>query len=322
MKNSKCLIVTVNFRAATLCEYLVESICKYVVPSSQIHMVIVDNDSNDGSFECIKAFIERYNIDFIDVVRNSNNGFAGGNNAGIRHAIEKQINFDSIWFLNPDTVVHEDTYRKLNNVLMIDGVDCVGSQLLNPHGGLQPSYFRFPTLASEISSGLRFKAFDELFSSRLLKRELTTGVTKCDWVTGASFMITENFFTKVGFMDEKYFLYFEEIDYFFQAKRHGLISCHVPQSKITHVEGATTNIHGGENSRPPRRAKYWFDSRRRYFLKNHGRASLIAYDTCFIIAYSLWLVRTGLLKPNKISKEPKYFLRDFIRNSVFLRGVY
>lgn len=322
MKTPTCLIVTVNYNTASLCQHLINSICEHVLPTSHIRMMIVDNDSKDDSFEQLQAFIDANNIEFVELVKNVNNGFAGGNNAGIRHALRQKIHFDRIWFLNPDTVVQQNTYRALTDVLMDEGADCAGSQLLNIHGEFQPSYFNFPNLITEISSGSRFGLFDKIFRPLLLKRQHTTDVSKCDWVSGASFMITAQFFIQVGFMDEKYFLYFEEIDYFYQAKQQGLVICHVPRSKITHIEGASTNIHGAESARPPRRAKYWFDSRRRYFLKNYGKASLIIYDTCFIAGYSLWLLRTFITKRDNIKKEPEYFLRDFIRNSVFIRGVY
>ena len=322
MKAPTCLIITVNYNTALLCEHLINSICEHVLPSNQIRMVIVDNDSKDGSFEQLEAFIFNNKIEFIDLVKNTNNGFAGGNNAGIRHALQQNLNFDQIWFLNPDTLVHKDTYRALSDVLMDDRIDCAGSQLLNSHGDIQPSHFNFPNLVTEISSGLRFGMFDKVCAPFLLKRQRTTGVTRCDWVSGASFMISMKFFIQVGLMDEQYFLYFEEIDYFYQAKQLGLVTCHVPQSKITHIEGASTNIHGTQNTRPPRRAKYWFDSRRRYVLKNYGKASLIIHDTFFIITYSFWLMRTRLFKPNKIKQEPECFLRDFIKNSVFIRGLF
>ena len=118
-------------------------------------------------------------------------------------------------------------------------------------------------------------------------------------------------------LDEGYFLYFEETDFTVRAKRAGWTCWHVPASRVVHLVGQSSGVTiRGE--RPQRRPAYWFESRRRYFVLNHGRWYAALTDGLVIAAYSVWLVRIVLQR--KANPDPPQFLRDFIRHSAIFNG--
>jgi hypothetical protein len=72
------------------------------------------------------------------------------------------------------------------------------------------------------------------------------------------------------------------------------------------------------NQRPKRLPQYWFDSRRRYFIKNHGLVYAAVADAVWLVSFSLWRCRRAIQR--KPDQDPPQLLQDFIRNSVFLKG--
>jgi GT2 family glycosyltransferase len=132
---------------------------------------------------------------------------------------------------------------------------------------------------------------------------------RCDWVSGASFMIRRRVLEEIGGLDEGYFLYFEEADYCTRARAAGWSVWFVPGACIVHREGAATGI--GDASR--RRPQYWFESRRRYFIKHFGVAGLLAAD-------ALWAIGRGSLAMRRVLRlgrggaeaEPRRFARDLL----------
>ena len=129
-------------------------------------------------------------------------------------------------------------------------------------------------------------------------------------------MFRKSVVDKIGLLDEGYFVYYEETDYCLRAKRAGFSSWYVPQSKIIHIEGQSTGVSDRKKA-PKRRARYWFESRRRYFELNHGRFYSLFTDIGWVIGFSSFKVRQFIQrKPNN---DPPHFLWDFIRFNFFSR---
>ena len=117
----------------------------------------------------------------------------------------------------------------------------------------------------------------------------------------------------IGGLDEGYFLYFEETDFCLRARRAGFATWYVPQSRVMHVGGQSTEVTE-RNTAPKRLPGYWFDSRRRYFTKAFGIGHTMAIDLAVLAAYPLgWLKRLVLRQRDR--SVPRYY-RDFIRSSV------
>jgi len=90
----------------------------------------------------------------------------------------------------------------------------------------------------------------------------------------------------------------------------------VPESHIVHLEGKSTGNRGRERGRRP---PYWFQARRRFFLKNHGALYTALADGAFIVGFALWRLRRWVTR--KPDTDPSTLLATFVRNSVFLTGV-
>lgn len=321
MNNDYIIIVTVNYKTPQLTCEAIDSVASERASLSNISMIIVDNFSEDGSYGQIKSHVERKNYEWISVIAaKSNAGYAAGNNIALRKIKDEGIFCKFLWFLNPDTKLREGAGIALVNFLKNDNVFIAGSRLEDEDGTPQVSNFNFPRPLSEMAKGLRLGFVDRWLQSKLVVRAVTNNVEQCDWLAGASIMMKYSVIQNIGPMDEKYFLYFEEVDYCLLANRSGYFCWYVPKSRVFHAVGAATGI-SNHRKFAPRRPKYWFDSRRRFFLKNHGAITLILADCAFIFGYSTWLIRNFLLNRDRLKNEPPGLLVDHIKNSFIFRGI-
>lgn len=313
----KTAIITVNYRTANLVIQLIESLKGELNELGNTHLFVVDNNSGDDSVDLLTRYILKNNIDWVTVLASEiNGGFAAGNNVAIKYLQDNYDSYEYLWFINPDTTIESGAGVTLASFLNINDKDIVGSQMIDLEGNIQHSSFNFPGIISELCNGARINVLDTLFANYLVARREVKVPELTDWLSGASFMVTKRFVDRVGCLDSQYFLYFEEVDYFFRAKEYGFEVWHVPESRVVHIVGASTGIKVERR----RRAQYWFDSRRRYFLKNHSIFKLILADTAFVVGYMSWCLRKLLTRSPELQKEPVYFLRDFIKNSFLFRG--
>src|SRR5690242_10096672 len=112
-------------------------------------------------------------------------------------------------------------------------------------------------------------------------------------------------------------MYFEEVDFCLAAQRAGWKIGYVPESRVVHLVGAASEVSDARKHRK-RRPTYWFDSRRRYFVKNRGVFYAAMADCAFAIGFALWRVRRFIQR--KPDADPPKMLGDFVRNSIFVRG--
>lgn len=312
-------IVTVNYRTPDHVCRLIQSLLQQRCAHSW-RMSVVDNCSGDGSVARIEKFLADQRIDSVRVIASPRNaGYAAGNNLALNPILAGEVPADYIWLLNPDTEVGPGAVDALVDFLASGRADIVGSRLEDRDGTPQVAAFRFPNAWGELSGGARLGALDRLLADRLVPLPLRDEPFACDWLAGASVMMTRQALRTLGPMDEVYFLYYEEVDYFVQAQRRGLRTWHVPASRIFHEVGASTGISNLRKA-APRRPAYWFESRRRFFLKNFGKLQALACDLLFVAGYSTWLARKTLTRAPEVDKEPPRFLRDFLRHSCLFQG--
>ncbi len=313
----RLLIVIVNYRTPDLTIDCLRSIAPQLPPDTKV--TITDNLSGDDSVERITAAIQQNNWNFATVMPlERNGGFAFGNNAAIRPALASPDAPQYILLLNPDTVLRDNAITALTDYMdSHPKIGIAGSRLEDPDGTPQISAFRFHSIASEFERGLRFGPVTKLLSKKIVPQPVPDHETQTDWVAGASMIIRRGVFDKVGLLDEKYFMYYEEVDFCLAAKRAGFKIAYVPQSRVVHLVGAASELSDARKHRK-RRPTFWFDSRRRYFVKNHGVFYAILADLSFTIAFTLWRMRRFLQQ--KPDPDPPKMLSDSIRNSIFVRG--
>ena len=313
------LTVIVNYRTPALVIDCLASLELEIGQNPGARVVVVDNASGDGSDACIADAIARYDWSGWArlLVSPANGGFAHGNNFAIAPALASVSPPDYVWLLNPDTRVRPGAMRALSRFLATHPrTGIVGSALEEGDGTPWPYAFRFPTLLGEVERGARFGPVTRLLRQHAVPIEMNGRPAEVDWVSGASMMIRREVFERIGLMDEGYFLYFEETDFCLQARRAGWHCHYVPAARVLHIAGQSTGVTG-QQAVARRVPGYWFDSRRRYFAKNHGRAYAIAADIAWAAAHLLWRLRRRLQAlPDP---DPKGLLLDFLRHSALLR---
>ncbi len=224
-------IIIVNLNTKDLTVGCMRSIEKEAKDLS-FEVLLTDNGSTDGSVEALRSITkEKYwKNRFTLILNDKNTGYAKANNQGIKKAKGKYI-----LLLNNDTIVHKGSLQALLKFAeKTPDAGVIGSKLLNIDGSLQSSCFRFPTIGRAIREyWLGEKGLFEKFAPQG-KAPVTV-----DAVVGAVFLITPEAKKRVGILDERYFAYFEDIDYCRQTWKRGLKVYYLPGSVITHYHGAT-----------------------------------------------------------------------------------
>ena len=206
-------------------------------------VLLSDNGSKDGSVEALltlqkeKFWKGRLTLTFND----SNVGYAKANNQGI-----KKAKGEYIFLLNNDTILHKNALQNLIKFAdKTSDAGIIGSKLLNIDGTLQKSCYHFPTITRAIKEyWLGYKGYFEKFAP------MGHNPVTVDSVVGAAFLITPEARNRVGkLLDERYFAYFEDIDYCRQTWKKGLKVYYLPDSVITHYHGATFKMLADEAER-------------------------------------------------------------------------
>jgi len=183
--------------------------------SFSYEIIVVDNGSTDGSVKQITN---------LKLIANSNNlGFARAVNQGIKVARGRYL-----LLLNSDVFTNKGSIEK-----MIDFAkktpDCgvVGGKLVFGNGKTQHSVMVFPTLWQTIAK----------YWLRRKDPVLPRDVAVVDAVVGAAFLITPEAISRIGVLDERYFMYFEDLDYCRRVKKAGLKTYYLPEAEFTHLHG-------------------------------------------------------------------------------------
>jgi GT2 family glycosyltransferase len=321
MMNGKLAIAIVNYRTADLTIGCLQSLAGDVPSLPGVKVVVCDNDSQDGSTERISQAIEREGWSrwarIVPLPRNG--GFAFGTNAAIEPLLRSPQPPDYFVLLNPDTRIRSGAIQAL--LAFADqhpDVGIVGSRLEDPDGMAQRSAFRFHTILSELTNQLHLGLLVRLLARWVQLPPVSEQPLRADWVAGASMLVRRQVFDAVGLLDEGYFLYFEEVDFCLRAARAGWSCWYAPQSRVIHLVGRSTGVTNSRTTTRDRLPQYWLDSRRRYFLKNHGPLYTTVLDCVCFIAYLIWQVRRRI--QGTPETPPVAYFEDYVRNSVFVRG--
>ncbi len=308
-------VVVVNYCTADLTIDCLASLEPEVrATPDMLRVTVVDNASPDGSASAVANAIRKNGWgDWADLsVSGINGGFASGNNLALRSLLRSARAPDLFWLLNPDTRVVAGATRILHDFMRAHpGAGIIGSKLIGGDGSPWPFAFRFPSVLSEIERGMRFGPLTRLLSNSVVLRAMSSEAARVDWLPGASMMVRREVFETVGLMDEGYFLYFEETDFCLAVQRAGWECWYVPDASVIHLAGQSTGLTGGRPTagRVPR---YWFESRRRYFTKNHGVAYALGADVAWAAAHLLWRARRWM---NRGEADPPALFSDFLRVS-------
>lgn len=268
-------------------------------------LAIVDNGSGDGSEEKLRAGTAGWPRTRV-LQSGRNGGFGAGNNHGIRAGLPGGARPDLIYILNSDAFPEPGAIRALaDHLARHPRAGLAGSLILGEDGGTHLTTFRFPSPASEFEGAARLGPVSRLLAHRAVPLPTPDRAGPVDWLAGASLMMRRDMLDAVGLFDEGFFLYFEETDLCLRAARAGWETHFVPESRVTHVGSASTGMKTW--ARVP---DYWFDSRLRYFAKNHGRATAAAATAAHVAGGLLHRARRALAGRRAV--DPPGFLRRLL----------
>jgi N-acetylglucosaminyl-diphospho-decaprenol L-rhamnosyltransferase len=297
-------VLIVNYRTAALALKAVASVMAQHDQLEGGRVLLIDNASGDGSVEQLrKGVLEAGWSDRVEVLPQPlNGGFAYGNNRGFDRLRESgDWGRAHVLLLNPDAQVMPGCLASLRRALVAHPrAGIIGAPLRDRHGEEHCSAHRLPSPLSELLSQASLGLLVRLLPAYDVSPPTGSGDTPCEWISGACFLIRAELAAQLGNMDEGYFLYFEEVDYCHRAAALGWTIVRADGPGIVHWEGSATGI--GQTDRP--RPAYWYDSRRRYLVKFHGRAGLLFADAMSLLGRALYLPRKWLRLGSAAGVDP------------------
>jgi len=239
-------------------------------------IVVVDNASRDGS-----AALVRERFPQVRLIENSENrGFAAANNQALMLARGRYL-----MLLNPDTRVHEGALDLL--VSFMDArpsAGACGPLLLNADGSVQHTARRFPTFAFAFGARTvlgRLGMFRGSGRSVKMRGAAFDDVTEVDQPSGAALFLRRGALERVGLLDERFFMFFEEVDLCRRNKEAGYEIYLVPRARVTHYGGRSRRQNRARVIRPAA------ESLIRYFRKHEGPVRTGLFEVAFRPLFAL-----------------------------------
>ena len=250
-------IVVVSYNTASLLRQCLRSVRADRGPSREVY--VVDNASADGSPQMVAE-------EFPEVVllaNRENVGFTRANNQALA-----RISGRHACLLNSDAELRPGALAAMVSYLdEHPGVAVVGPRLVYPDGTPQSSRRRFPTVATALVESTVLQRWCP--RAGVLRRYYVQDVPddraqEVDWVTGACLMVRREAITDVGLLDERFFMYSEELDWCRRMKTAGWRVAYTPEAVVVHHESRSADQNLA------RRNILFHDSKCRYFAKHHG----------------------------------------------------
>jgi N-acetylglucosaminyl-diphospho-decaprenol L-rhamnosyltransferase len=280
-REAELAVIILNFRTPQLVGDCLDSLRDQV--GAGIIVLIVDNASNDGSAEKIRAFIAERGYTFARVVESPvNGGFAAGNNVGIR-----AIDADAYLLLNSDTLVRPGALLALRDALSrYPNAGLIVPRTENVEGQFDRNAFVTPRPLSEFVRGAKIGML-----SRLLRRfDVVADVPKTsfepEWVGFCAVVVRREVIERAGLLDEQFFMYYEDIDYCLRVRRAGFTIVYFPEARVVHLLGGSSGLTS-KNGVEKRAARYMYEARARFFAKHYGMPGLLAANVAFGAGYAL-----------------------------------
>ena len=236
-------------------------------------VIVIDNASSDGSIDRVEALCPS----IIRIRNTENRGFAAACNQG---AVGSRADF--ILFLNPDTRLFSDTLCK--PIVFLDrpeksDVGVVGVQLVDDAGHVHRSCARFPTAGRELAMMLGLdRLAPRLFTTHFMTEWDHSDSREVEQVMGAFFLVRRAVFEALDGFDERFFVYFEDVDFALRARRRGWRSFYLATAHAYHRGGGTSA------QAKDLRLFYALRSRIRYCFKHFGwvEAALVTAATLLV----------------------------------------
>ena len=273
------IILNYNTKNVTLdCVGSIEKSYPKEVANGTFQIILTDNASPDGSLETFREYKKKTKIKLFDVVDNGDNiGFAKGNNTGIPYTKGTYV-----LFLNPDTIVYPKTLTRM--IKFMDQTADAGASTCRveiPTGAIDEASHRgFPTPWNAFT---HFTGLEKLFPHSHLFAGYTRGwedLSKIHTIpsgVGAFLLVRKSVGEKIGWWDEDYFFYGEDLQFCYDIWKAGYKIYYVPDVRILHFGGVSSGIKKRSqnittaSSETRKKVQGWrFDAMRIFYKKNYS----------------------------------------------------
>lgn len=239
-------IIILNFNTKQVTLEAIESIAvNYAseVKKGDFELIVTDNGSSDGSLEAFREYKKKTSIKTFHVVDNGGNiGFGAGNNKGVPYAKGTYV-----LFLNSDTIVYKDTLRYMLDFMeKHQDVGAASCKLINKDGEIDFNCHRgFPT---PWNAFCYFSGIEKLFPHSRFFAGYTQGwkdlatTHEVDVIEGAFMLMPRVIGEKVGWWDEDYFFYGEDIQFCYDIKKLEKKISYIGEMSIMHIGGLSSGI--------------------------------------------------------------------------------
>ncbi|GAB4367454.1 MAG: hypothetical protein Kow0042_08030 [Calditrichia bacterium] len=232
-------IIIVNYNTKEFLEKAVYSIIENTLDISY-EIILIDNASLDGSFDFTQKLQDKDEFKIIKLDKNV--GFAKANNIAATYAEGKYI-----LLLNPDTLLFENTIKKvLDFRVSLSKPAIIGIKLLNPDGSFQPCRSQFPKIYNFLVQAF---FLNSIFKKSKYFDRVNYGwqdpevISYVDSVKGAFLFVDTPIWKELKGFDEDYFVYTEEVDFCFRAKKKGIDVIYYPETAIIHFGGESMDLN-------------------------------------------------------------------------------
>ncbi len=262
-------------------------------PGDHFEVIVVDNVSSDGSVQMVQQQFPQVKL----LTNKRNVGFATANNQAIEQSSGRYI-----LLLNPDTEVKPGAL-KIMVQFMEDHpeVGAVGAQLLNPNNTLQPSCYPAPTLSREFWRLFHLDKFWPYGTYNMFQWDLNRA-REVDVVQGAALLLRREALNEVGVLDTDYFIYTEEVDLCYRLQQAGWRLYYVPQARVVHYGGQSTQQVAADMFLQLYRSKLLF------FRKHHGLLASYIYKFILFGAVLMRLLVSPLAWLEQPSRRQQHFI--------------
>ena len=264
-------IIIINYNTRVLIKQCLQSVFEKT-QDIDFEVIVVDNASHDGLQEMLKKEFPQVKL----IESSENLGFGKANNLGAKHASGKYL-----FLLNPDTILLNNAVKILFD-FMEKNPNCgiCGGNLYDEN--INPVH----SFGQLLGIGKELRAFFSL--PAILAFNVTEEAQKVGYITGADLMINRGLFNNIGCFDEDFFMYYEDAELTYRVKRAGFDVYSVPQSKIMHLEGKSSNN---------KQKKQWdLTSRKLYYQKTHSKFYVKTANAIFALTISSRCIMYKLLR--------------------------
>ena len=310
MNHPKVSIIILNWNGLKETIECLESLKKITYPNYEV--IVVDNGSKGNDAEVLEEKFGNY----IHLIRNDRNyGYTGGNNIGIRYALNNSSP-DYFLILNNDVVVAPDFLSQMIKVAQSDtSIGIVGpkTRLYNA-----PDRLQLVWLEVDMRKGRTI-----CVGSGEVDEGQYDDVKEIDYIQGSCFLVKRQVFQNIGLFDESYFCYWDETDYCFRARKADYKIVYTPHAKIWHKKSVRLKpwyktLRRRDQVNTPPYLVYYMTRNNFKFMKKHATKGEYHSFLLYFFGYRFWFTTGVCLIYRRNVKELIAFyrgIRDGLLNS-------